>query len=160
MTARIVRFLPVILLFTCVLSLGRQDAVGQGPKKETWQDDYASFAATFAKAVLKADPKAPFNEFDDLFAKKQIRWKMNYTGAKDGKDGLELSFDGVPQTVKVISLKSDEKDWRNRKVGSPVTVEAKCKIAFIFTLNPNTDQARNVGIIIFDQARIAEDPKK
>lgn len=152
--------LPAMTLLFVVGSTQQQDVVCKKPKKEAWQSDYKLFATTFAKAVRNSNPKAPFNEFNDLFAKKQIRWTMKFKGTQKDKDGLLLSFDGVPQATKFLSSKADEKNWQNYKSGSSVIVEANCKIAFVFTLNPGTEQEQKIGSIIFEETKLADEPKK
>lgn len=130
-------------------------------KQEAWQSDYDQFIKTFQKAVSVSDPMAPFNEFNDQFAGKEVRWVMKFEGTQRDDNGLTVQFKGVPPGLTFVSSPDAAPQWGNLKPGSPVTVTGKIKITGCFTLNPDM-HGRGIrgGFVAFEDVRPTEPTNK
>ncbi len=131
----------------------------KGPP-DAWRTDYDQFSKYLAEATEKSYPQQPFNEFNDLFAGKQIRWKLEFKGSQRDKDELKLQFRVLPSLVFVSSADAAPK-WSKLERGSVVIVEAKITMASVFVLNPD-DRGRGakVPMVIFGDVKPAENSRK
>ena len=124
------------------------------PKQEAWQNDYTLFLTTLDKEVQRSNPLAPV--IDHLFKGKQVRWTLKYQSSKVEKKELQLQFEGVPQNLTFVSSEKAAPNWGMLKAGTPVTVEAKVMMAFVITLNPDGRRGTTMGLVIFEDTKLAE----